>query len=220
MSRKNELVLRNEIAKTMALLYQRGMITPTGGNISARPPGADYFWITPSGLFKANLKGSGLVKVNLDGETTRQRSRPSTETPLHTSIYLARGDVNAIIHAHSPVSLGLSLAGVEIRPITPEGALFMGEAVVVPFETPGTRELAQRTVDALKTHQVAIMQNHGVVAIGRTILEALNRLEIMEFTARIMTITHIWGGTTTLSKEQLKRLGEKGQVRWTSKPSS
>jgi L-fuculose-phosphate aldolase len=114
--------------------------------------------------------------------------------------------VNAIIHAHSPVTLGVTLAGVEIKPLTPEGVLFVGEVPVVQFETPGTENLASAVAQMLKSHQVAVMQNHGVVAVGRNLLEALNRLEIVEMTAQIMTVTHNWGGSPTLTAAQLEKL--------------
>jgi L-fuculose-phosphate aldolase len=209
MSRRAELTLKQEIVKTMALLFQRERITPTGGNISARPHGSDHFWITPSGVFKGDLKIRDLVKVTIEGEVSSARFKPSVETPMHSGIYQTRDDVDAIIHAHNPVILGLALAGIEIKPVTPESAILVGEVPIVQFEPPGTEALADGMVEALKSHQVAVMQNHGVVAVGRTMLEALNRLEIVDLTARIMTVTHIWGRIPSLSAtelEQLKRL--------------
>jgi len=206
MPNKNELALKEEIAKMMALLYQKNLVTPTGGNVSARLRGSNHFWITPSGRFKGNLKVRDLVKVALKGREYSGRLRPSVETPLHSKIYHTRNDVNAVIHAHSPISLGAALAGIEIKPVTPEGVLFVGEVPVAEFETPGTEDLAERVVKMLKSHQVVVMQNHGVVAVGRNLLEALNRIEIVEMTARIMTVAHIWGATPTLTASQLEKL--------------
>jgi len=206
LSKRDELILRKEIVKTIALLYQKGLVTPTGGNVSARLPASGRFWITPSGLFKGELKARVVVEVALKAKASFGRLKPSTETPLHSKIYATRDDVHAIIHAHSPVTLGAALAGIEIKPITPESVLFVGEVPIVQFEAPGTEDLADRVVEALKFHQVAVMQNHGVVAVGRSMIEALNRLEVVELTARIMTVAHIWGGTPTLSPNQLEKL--------------
>lgn len=206
MSGRAELVLRKEIVRTMTLLYHKELITPTGGNVSARLAGCDHFWITPSGLFKGDLKTRDLVKVSLQGRVCVGKLKPSVETPLHSGIYRARNDACAVIHAHSPVTLGTALAGVEIKPITPEGVLFVGEVPVVQFDTPGTEDLADKVVKMLESHQVVVMQNHGAVAVGKNMVEALNRLEILELTARIMTVAHIWGGTATLSASQLEKL--------------
>jgi L-fuculose-phosphate aldolase len=201
-----EIRLKKEIANTMRLLYEKSLITPIGGNVSARLTGSSSFWITPSSQFKGHLNERDLVKVTLDGKWSSRTLKPSVETPLHSEIYRIRNDVNAIIHAHSPVTLGVTLAGVEIKPLTPEGVLFVGEVPVVQFEIPGTEDLASAVAGILKSHQVAVMQNHGVVAVGGSLLEALNRLEIVEMTAHIMTVTHNWGGSPTLTPAQLEKL--------------
>ena len=65
------------------------------------------------------------------------------EWHFHTEIYKRRSDVNAVVHAHSPYSTGLAIAGVEIRPITLEAALMLAKVPVVPFKYPGTKELAE-----------------------------------------------------------------------------
>jgi len=206
LSKSQELELRKEIVKTMALLYSKSLVTPTGGNVSAKISNSAQFWITPTGEFKGALNARDLVKVNLDGKWVSKRLKPSVETPLHSRIYRVRNDVHAVIHAHSPLTLGTAFAGVEIKPVTPEGVLFVGEVPVVPFEAPGTEDLAEKVVDALKSHQVAIMQNHGVVAVGGSLLEALNKLEVVEITARIMLTAHMWGGTPTLTANQLEKI--------------
>jgi L-fuculose-phosphate aldolase len=208
LSKRDEWILRKEIVKTMAFLYQKGLVTPTGGNVSARLPSSARFWITPSGLFKGELKASDVVGVDFKAKSRASFSRlkPSTETPLHSKIYATREDVHAIIHAHSPVTLGVALAGIEIKPITPESLLYVGEVPIIQFEVPGSEDLADRVAETLKSHEVAVMQNHGVVAVGRNMIEALNRMEIVELTARIMTVAHIWGQTPALSPDQLEKL--------------
>jgi L-fuculose-phosphate aldolase len=206
LSKRDELTLQKEIVKTMALLYQKGLVTPTGGNVSGRLPGSRRFWITPSGFFKGGLKARDIVEVDPKSKASFREIRPSTETPMHSKIYAARDDVRAIIHAHSPMTLGATLAGIEIRPVTPEAVLFVGEVPIIQFETPGSEDLADRVAAALKSHDVAVMQNHGVVAVGRHMIEALNRLEVVALTARIMTVAHIWGGKAALSPDQLEKL--------------
>lgn len=206
MPKRIQLTLEKEIVKTMRLLYDKSLITPTGGNVSARLSGSPSFWITPSSSFKGDLSTRDLVKVTSNGRWSPRRLKPSVETPLHSEIYRIRGDVNAIIHAHSPVTLGVALAGVEIKPLTPEGVLFVGEVPVVQFETPGSKNLASVVAEMLKSHQAAVMQNHGVVAVGSSLLEALNRLEIVEMTAHIMTVAHAWGVSPTMTAGQLEKL--------------
>jgi L-ribulose-5-phosphate 4-epimerase len=206
MSKRNELRLKQGVARTMALLYAKNLVTPKGGNVSARLSGSNEFWITPSQQFKGGLKVRDLVKVTLGDKGSSGRLKPSVETPLHSKIYDARNDVNAVIHAHSPITLGATLAGIEIKPVTPEGVLFVGEVPVADFENPGTEDLAESVVKVIGSHSVVVMQNHGVVAIGRDLLEALNRIEVVEMTARIMTVAHVWGGRPSLTPSQLEKL--------------
>ena len=201
-----EIRLKKEIVSTMRLLYEKSLITPTGGNVSARLSGSASFWITPTSRFKGDLNTHDLVKVTLSGKWSSRRLKPSVETPLHSEIYRTRSDVNAVIHAHSPVTLGVALSGAEIKPLTPEGVLFVGEVPVAQLETPGTQNLASAVAEMLKSHQVVVMQNHGVVAVGRSLLEALNRLEIVEMTAQIMTVAHTWGVSPSLPAAQLEKL--------------
>ena len=132
---KKELALKHEIVRAMSLLYQKGLITPMGGNASGRLHGSDHFWITPSGLLKCDLRVRDIAKVALKGKISSGELKPSTETPLHSRIYQSREDVYAVIHAHSPVTLGATLAGLEIKPVTPESVMFVGEVPIVEFET-------------------------------------------------------------------------------------
>jgi len=206
MPKRSQHVPKEEIVKTMALLYAKSLVTPTGGNVSARASNSNDFWITPSGRFKGNLRVQDLVKVSLDDGRFSARLKPSVETPLHSKIYRVRNDVCAVIHAHSPLTLGATLAKIEIEPVTPEGVLFVGEVPVAEFEAPGTDDLADSVVEKLKSHPVVVMQNHGVVAVGSNLLEALNRIEVVEMTARIMTVAHLWGGSPKLTAGQLEKL--------------
>jgi ribulose-5-phosphate 4-epimerase/fuculose-1-phosphate aldolase len=77
MSTRNELILRKGIVKTMALLYDKNLVTPTGGNVSAKLRGSDHFWITPTGRFKGELKVDDLVRVTLEGKGFQAEVKPS-----------------------------------------------------------------------------------------------------------------------------------------------
>jgi len=93
-------------------------------------------------VFKGNVNVDDLVKVDLDGNVIEGVLRPSTETPFHAAIYRVRPDVNAVIHAHNPVTLGLALAGVNLKPISVEAVMTLRRVEVVPFAFPGTDQLA------------------------------------------------------------------------------
>ncbi|MEM3480040.1 MAG: class II aldolase/adducin family protein, partial [Candidatus Bathyarchaeia archaeon] len=142
LSLSSEEELKDEICKTMRRLFNRGLISALGGNISARLPGSNEFWITPSGVFKGELEPDDLVKVDLSGRVIEGFLRPSIETPFHAKIYEKRADVNAVVHSHNPITTGLALAGIEIQPVTIEAAVVLRRVKIAPWAFPGTEALA------------------------------------------------------------------------------
>ncbi|RLG86130.1 MAG: class II aldolase/adducin family protein [Thermoprotei archaeon] len=173
--------LKEEICRVMKALYQRGLISALGGNVSARVPGAKEFWITPSGVFKGAVEPDDLVKLNLDGNIIDGYLRPSIEWPMHAAVYRVRPDVNAIVHAHNPFTLGLALAGVGIKPISVEAVMVLRKVEIVPFAFPGTDELAKLVEKYAQTGARAlILQNHGILAMGSNLVEAEAVAETLE----------------------------------------
>ena len=199
---------RAEMVQAINELYQLGLITATGGNVSVRIEGREECWITPSQIYKGALKPELMVRIDFQGKVLEEGSpAPSSEWPMHTAIYRARPDVGAIVHAHAPYATILALAGLPFLPITTEAA-FLGEIPVVRFIMPGTKELADAVVEALGQKNTAcLLQNHGVVVAAADLRRACNIVEVVERTAQL-----IWGcyalgkKPKTLPKETLKTL--------------
>lgn len=179
----NEEKLKKDIVRTMSLLYRRRLVTSLSGNVSARLALANEFWITPSGLFKGKLRSQHLVKCNLETKILNGSLKPSIETSIHALIYKRRSDVNAVVHAHNPVTIGLSLAGLEIKPVTVESALILSQVPMVKFAYPGSETLANLVAKNIMNCQVVILENHGVISVGHDLLTALSAIEILEETA-------------------------------------
>jgi L-fuculose-phosphate aldolase len=192
-----ESELKEEIVKTAKVLYERGLITVLGGNVSARIPGREEFWITPSRLCKSELKTEDLVKVDFDGNVLEGRLKPSVEKLMHASIYKSRPDANAVIHAHNPLTLALISAGLPLEPVTAEADLVMGKPEVVPFLPPGTEELASAVGKAAGTGtKLIVLERHGVVGIGHNLLEARAVVELAEDISKIILASHLLGRKT------------------------
>ena len=195
--------IKKEIIRVIKVLYDREMITALGGNVSARMPGENEFWITPSQVFKGALTPEDLVKVDLDGNIVEGYLKPSVETPMHATVYKIRPEVNAVVHAHNPYTLGLALAGVSIPPITDEAVILLRKVEIVPFVFPGTDKLANYVGDAIKKGAKAvILQNHGVVGIGYNLLEAEAIVELMEAISKMIFICYALGKKPPLIPEE------------------
>jgi len=199
-------VLKQDIVKVTSLLYDRGLITAVGGNVSARAVGAKEFWITPSGLFKKDLTPDDLVKCDLQAKPVEGIMKPSIETPFHAAIFRRREDVNAVVHAHNPIATALGVADVEIEPVTMEAALILAKVPIVPFKHPGTNALADAVGENIVGHRALILKNHGVIGVGYELIEAMSAVEILEEVATIMYVSKIFGKTTTIPAEEMEAI--------------
>jgi len=194
--------LKEEICSTMKRLFDRGLVSALGGNVSARLPGANEFWMTPSGVFKGELEPDDLIKVNLDGKVIEGVIRPSTETPFHAMIYKKRADVNAVVHCHNPVATGLALAGIPIQPITAESAVVLRKVEIVPWAFPGTDALANLVGKHIDGARALILMNHGVVGVGYNLLEAETIVETLEEVAMTQFVANFFKKEIPLIPEE------------------
>ncbi|MGF3499295.1 MAG: class II aldolase/adducin family protein [Candidatus Methanosuratincola sp.] len=188
----------------MRSLHARGLITGSGGNASLRLKDKDEILITPSGVYKAELEEADLVRMNLDGKVLDGRWKPSSEWRMHTEIYRKREDVNAVIHVHSPYTTGLTIAGRRIAPITPEVALLLPEVEVVEYACPGTERLGKLVGSRIAGKRALILQNHGVVSVGRDLLEAMTAIEVLEEGAITTFVASLMGGAKVIPEEEVE----------------
>lgn len=197
--------LRNEIVRVGRTLIRKGLTVGSSGNISARIPGDSRIIITPSGVPFRVMRPEELVIVNIDGEILEGK-KPSSELPLHLKIYKNRPDINAIIHAHSVYCSVLAANHTPIPPILDEITVFLGgEVLVAKYAPPGTEELAKNALEALGKRKAVILANHGVVACGRDLNDALEVLIRVERVAKIYTLARLIGEPRRLPDEAIRR---------------
>ena len=178
--------VRPELIAVVNELYAAGLITATGGNVSARGPNRDEAWITPSRLFKGDLRPEILVRVGMDGRPLDPGARsPSSEALMHMAVLRARPEANAVIHCHAPNATILVNTGLPFLPISTEAAFF-AKIGRIPFVMPGTQELADAIVAAMGDGWAVLMQNHGLLVAGRSLRRAADMAEIVERTAEVI----------------------------------
>jgi autoinducer 2 (AI-2) kinase len=205
--------LRRELIAVVGELYAAGLITATGGNVSARRAKRDEAWITPSRLFKGDLHPEILVQIGMDGRPLDPGSRsPSSEALMHTAVLRARPEANAVIHCHAPQATILVNAGLPFLPISTEAAFFTGIGRI-PFIMPGTQELADAVVQAMGDGWAVLMQNHGLLVAGRSLRRAADMAEIIERTAEVIVGCHAVGREPpVLPEETVKLLARYGDL--------
>jgi len=200
-----------EIVRAGREAYSRGLVVGSSGNISALDPSGDYVVITPSGGNLGKLQVEDLVVVDRKGRKLWGRGKPSIETPMHLAIYEVREDVRAIVHTHAPIATGFSVAGVEVLPVNVESRIYIPRGVpIVPFKPPGTRELAEAVRSRIAEYDAVILENHGVVAVGRTVEEALHLNLIVEECAKVQLVARLLGRVVTREELEEKFGGWEG----------
>lgn len=192
----DEARLRDQVVAACRRLGARGLISAGEGNVSVRL-GDGTILITPSGRRKDELAAAEVLIVPIrlgagsgSGSAGDTGPRPSSDVAIHRAIFEARGDVVAVAHAHLPAAMALTLAGEIPDPSAlPETALLLSRLPFIPFETPGSAELAAEVARALTTEPeplpgAVLLERHGAVAVGATVEQAVDRLELVEVLCR------------------------------------
>ncbi len=192
----------------MRRLYRQKLTTTSGGNISAILED-DTVLLTASATDKARISSSEIIVMNGNGEILEGKLPVTIENKMHLEIYATRKDVNAIVHAHPVSGSALSASLVKIRTdLIAESRAILGEIAYADYRIMGSKELAQVVAKFAKHSDCIVMQNHGVIALGKTLLQAFDRIEVLEIAAQ-MTILHqsaLKGSTLALSKKDLRDL--------------
>lgn len=169
--------------------------------------------VSASAVDKATMAPHQVVRVRLHGPPDGQPVqgmpglRASSEFGMHQAIYAARPGVMAIVHAHPPVATGFAAAGQSIpENVLPEVPVVIGRMALVPYARPGTPALAEAMRPFLSAHDVFLLANHGVTAVGWSLEDAILRMESVEQAARIVLAARILGGVQSLPAEEVTAL--------------
>ena len=196
---------REEVAYFMRRLYEQKLTTTSGGNVSLRV--GDKVFITPSQLDKGRIKSEEIGMITLDGENLTPHLKVSMESKMHLAIYNQRSDVKAIVHAHPVYATSYAIAGKEIKTnLAGEAWAVLGKTVFAPYALMGSQNLANNVGTAALNGNCILMENHGILTVGENLLQAFDRLEVLEAAAKMNLITQLLGNGRELSPKELKEI--------------
>jgi len=201
----DEREARKLIVEIGRLMYDKGYVTSSDGNISYRL-GENLILATPTQVSKGRMTEDIMALTDLDGKPLNDK-RVSSEIQMHLLIYRMRPDVNAVCHAHVPHGTAFAAAGLSIdAPILSEVILTLGCVPLTAYGTPSTPELTDALKPYVEHHNALLMENHGVVAYGKDLWQAFDRLETLEHTAKIAILARSLGGANDLPKDAIEKL--------------
>jgi L-ribulose-5-phosphate 4-epimerase len=205
--------VRAEVAGLHDELVRYGLVVWTGGNVSGRVPGTDYFVIKPSGVSYDDLAPDNMILCDLDGRvvpgTPGSDRSPSSDTAAHAYVYRELPEIGGVVHTHSTYAVAWAARGEEIPcVITGMADEFGGPIPVGPFAIIGDDSIGRGIVETLRGHRsrAVLMQNHGPFTIGVTAKDAVKAAVMCEDAARTVHIARQAGPLIPIPQERIDRL--------------
>jgi ribulose-5-phosphate 4-epimerase/fuculose-1-phosphate aldolase len=206
----NENQFREHIALLGKSLYDRGLAHGSAGNISVKL--ADGWLMTPTNSCMGRLDPARISKLDLNGKLVAG-DKPSKETFLHIAMYQERASCGAVVHLHSIHSVAVScMEGLDAEnvfpPITAYAIMQVGRLALVPYYPPGDEALADAVRRVACAHHAVLLANHGPVVAGSSLDAAVNAIEELEQTAKLVLLLKDHP-TQLLSPEQVAELNRR-----------
>jgi L-fuculose-phosphate aldolase len=206
MKHENFKAERKEVARFMRRLYRLGLTTTSGGNISLKVSD-DIILITPSATDKGRMKWKEVGILSIIGENLTPRLKPSIESALHLGIYKKNTQVSAIVHAHPVFASSFTAMKCTINTsLTAEARAICGEPRFVPYALMGTPELAEIAAENAIEADILLLENHGILTTGATLLNAFDKLEVLENAAKMTLIVELTGKKKALNSSRIREI--------------
>jgi L-ribulose-5-phosphate 4-epimerase len=168
------LALKEELALACRMCANEALFD-FSGHISARhPERPELLLIHPHPTPRHEVRAEDVIVIDQAGVVIEGREKPPTELFIHTQLYRARPDVQSVLHAHSRMATVLSIAGVEVVPVT-NNALFLGGEAIPVYTNPRlvrTARQGDELADALGQQPACVMRHHGSTVVGPRIMDA------------------------------------------------
>ncbi|HET9696968.1 MAG TPA: class II aldolase/adducin family protein [Terriglobales bacterium] len=197
---------RDAIVHSGRVLYERGFIAATDGNISVRLDD-ERILITPTCMCKGKMHADDLVIIDRYGRKLEGERNVSSEVQMHLLIYNMRADAQAVVHAHPPTATGFAAAGIALdQPLVSEVVLTLGAVPLAAYGCPGTQALSDSLRPLIPEHDAILMANHGVVTYADDLERAFMQMETVEHFAKITLVARTLGNPKTLDADEVKKL--------------
>lgn len=203
-----EAEIKQQICDIGKRIYDRGMVASNDGNISVKIS-ENEFLCTPTGVSKGFMTPEYICKIDSDGKVLEANEgfRPSSEIKMHLRVYKERPDVKSVVHAHPMYATSFAIAGIPlVDPIMPEAVISLGAVPIAEYGTPSTEEIPDAVSKYLQDFDAVLLENHGALSYGDSLLNAYHKMESLEFYAQLLFLSKQLGGLNKFDNENIKRL--------------
>jgi len=195
------ITLRQRIIEACHQMERSGLNRGTSGNVSCRE--GDHFLITPSGVPVPQLRPESIVAMGSKGEIIGE-GKPSSEWYFHLDLLKNRPELNAIVHTHSPHATALACLREDLPAFHYMIAIAGGDSVrCAPYALFGTEALSAHAVNAMKDRKACLLANHGLIAAGRDLDEAMAVATEIESLCQQYLLARQTGQPVLLSSEEM-----------------
>jgi L-fuculose-phosphate aldolase len=170
---------------------------------------AQYQWlpVTPTVISRRLEKACDMLLVDLEGRPLPGSKKVTSEINMHFAVYQEREDINAVVHCHPPIATAFACSGRGIDQILCQGTVMtVGTIPLAPYATTGTAEVAISMMPLLQENEAILLENHGAVSYGNTLLDAFMKMETIEHLAHIALVAHQLGSARPLGQERIQQL--------------
>ncbi len=203
----SEQSLRTALLQISRRMVELGLNRGTAGNASVRC--GDGILITPSALPVAEMSEQDMVLLDSAG-IVLQGSKPSSEWRFHCDILKARPEIGAVLHMHSPFATTLACLHREVPAVHYMIALAGGDSIrCTPYSLFGAQQLSDDALEALRGRKACLLGNHGMIALGTDLDDALAVAQEVEFLCEIYWRTLSAGEPNILTSQQMHEVKSK-----------
>jgi L-ribulose-5-phosphate 4-epimerase len=162
--------VKQQLVDAIRMLERAGIIDHNG-HCSARRDGAS-FYINSGGAVRGALTVDDIVTVDLDGNLVEGSAKPPLEFHIHSAMYRARPEVNAVMHTHPQWSTFLTMTGVPYKAVYAQGVLLGDLPLMDSPLSVNTRPMGERLAATIGQRPAALLKAHGAVTVGKDVVEA------------------------------------------------
>lgn len=184
---------KRELVRICHLLYEKNLVAAADGNVSMRVSG-EHILLTPSGKGKGFVEEGDILVLDLEGHLVEGKGKPSREYPMHRAVYEQRPEAGAVVHTHPVYATAFAMAGKTIPDCyLIETRVALNGIALAGYAAPGSIELAENVRALAADNDAILLQNHGALTSGKTLMDAFRKMEVLECVAKTIIMSRLVG---------------------------